>query len=53
MDKPALGQPQTQLSLFNESERDALDALKGLNLETISPMDAFLWLARIKKQIES
>ncbi len=52
-DKLLLGQPQSQLSLFNESERDALDALKGLNLETISPMDAFLWLARIKKQISS
>ncbi len=43
--------PQTQLSLFNESERDALDGLRGLDLETISPMDAFMWLARIKKQL--
>ncbi|MCB1182926.1 DNA mismatch repair protein MutS [bacterium] len=43
--------PRAQLSLFNESERDALDALKGLDLESISPMDAFMWLARIKREL--
>ncbi|MCP4292158.1 MAG: DNA mismatch repair protein MutS [bacterium] len=42
-----------QLSLFRESERDALDALNDLDLEKISPMDAFMWLAKIKKQMEN
>jgi DNA mismatch repair protein MutS len=42
---------QAQLSLFNESERDALDGLRQLDLDTISPMDAFMWLARIKRQL--
>ncbi len=42
---------QTQLSLFNEAERDALDGLRELDLESISPMDAFMWLARIKNQL--
>ncbi len=46
-----LAGPQSQLSLFNESERDALDGLRGLDLESISPMDAFMWLARIKQQL--
>ncbi len=43
--------PETQLSLFSETERDALDGLRDLDLESISPMDAFMWLARIKKQL--
>jgi len=42
---------QSQLSLFSDAERDALEDLHQLNLETISPMDAFMWLARIKKQL--
>ncbi len=42
-----------QLTLFRESERDALDALHDLDIEKISPMDAFMWLAKIKKQIDS
>jgi len=42
-----------QLSLFRESERDALDALNDLDLEKISPMDAFMWLAKIKKQLKN
>jgi DNA mismatch repair protein MutS len=41
----------TQLSLFRESERDALDALRNLDLDHISPMDAFMWLAKIRKQL--
>ncbi len=41
-----------QLSLFREAERDALDALHDLDLEKISPMDAFMWLAKIKKQMD-
>ncbi|MBU8869808.1 MAG: DNA mismatch repair protein MutS [Gemmatimonadales bacterium] len=47
------GRPTAQLSLFNEVERDALDALKGMDLEKISPMDAFMWLAKIKEQLTS
>jgi len=45
------GGTPTQLSLFSESERDALAALRDLDLERISPMDAFMWLARIKGQL--
>lgn len=41
----------SQLSLFRENERDAIDALRGIDLENISPMDAFMWLAQIKKQL--
>jgi len=48
-DRPAAA--ARQLSLFSDGERDALDALRDLDLEGISPMDAFLWLARIKKQL--
>jgi hypothetical protein len=40
------------LSLFRESERDALEALNKLDLEKLSPMDAFMWLMKIKKQLE-
>jgi DNA mismatch repair protein MutS len=43
--------PRAQLSLFNETERDALEGLRELDLESISPLDAFMWLARIKKQL--
>jgi len=46
------GQVSSQLTLFRESERDALEALRVLDLEKISPMDAFMWLMRIKKQLE-
>jgi len=41
----------SQLTLFTDDERDALDGLRGLDLESLSPLDAFLWLARIKKQL--
>jgi DNA mismatch repair protein MutS len=44
--------PSSQLSLFRESERDALQALHKLDLEKLSPMDAFMWLMKIKKQLE-
>jgi len=47
---PSSGQ-QAQLSLFSDAERDALDGLHELQLETISPMDAFMWLTRLKKQL--
>jgi DNA mismatch repair protein MutS len=40
-----------QLSLFRESERDALQTLRDLDLDHISPMDAFMWLMKIKKQL--
>jgi DNA mismatch repair protein MutS len=40
-----------QLSLFRESERDTLEALRNLDLDNISPMDAFMWLARIKRDL--
>ncbi len=43
--------PDSQLSLFTDSEKDALDGLRNLDLESLSPLDAFLWLARIKKQL--
>jgi DNA mismatch repair protein MutS len=46
------GPPPSQLTLFRENERDALKALRSLDLEIISPMDAFMWLDRIKKQLE-
>ena len=45
-------QPLSQLTLFRESERDALTALRTLDLEKLSPMDAFAWLMKIKKQLE-
>jgi hypothetical protein len=44
--------PDSQLTLFRESERDALEALRVLDLEKLSPMDAFMWLMKIKKQLE-
>ena len=37
--------------LLQEVERDALDTLRGLDLETLSPVDAFMWLVRIKRQL--
>jgi hypothetical protein len=40
------------MTLFRESERDALQALRGLDLEKLSPMDSFMWLMQIKKQLE-
>jgi len=49
--EPARLAPPAQLSLFREAERDALQALRELNLESISPMDAFMWLVRIRRQL--
>jgi DNA mismatch repair protein MutS len=48
----ATGFNRPQLSLFNEHERDALDALRDLDLDRISPVDAFMWLMRIKRQLD-
>jgi DNA mismatch repair protein MutS len=45
------GLPASQLTLFKENERDALEALRTLDLEKLSPMDAFMWLMKIKKQL--
>ncbi len=47
----AAGLSNQQLSLFNELERDALEALRNLDLDRISPVDAFMWLVRIKNQL--
>jgi DNA mismatch repair protein MutS len=44
--------PAHQLSLFRDSERDALEALRQLDLERISPVDAFMWLMKIKRQLK-
>ncbi|MFH1845045.1 MAG: DNA mismatch repair protein MutS [bacterium] len=49
-DGSGAGSPQ-QLSLFQDAERDALESLKELDLENISPVDAFMWLMKIKKQL--
>ncbi|MBK7046037.1 MAG: DNA mismatch repair protein MutS [bacterium] len=40
-----------QATLFHEPERDALKALRDLDLERISPVDAFMWLARLKNSL--
>ena len=47
----AAAAPAAQLSLFREAERDALEALRTLDLEAISPMDAFMWLVKIRRQL--
>ena len=49
-DGPATG--SGQMSLFSDAEREVLDALRDLDLERISPVDAFLWLARIRARLE-
>ncbi len=49
---PPVSGTRAQLSLFRESERDALSALRSLDLETISPVDAFMWLVRIREQLD-
>jgi len=41
-----------QLSLFTDDERDALAALRELDLDRISPVDAFMWLVRIRRQLD-
>jgi DNA mismatch repair protein MutS len=52
---PARGQESrtadAQLSLF-ATEQDALARLRELDLEKISPVDAFMWLVKIKQQLE-
>jgi len=42
-----------QLSLFHDRERNALDALRDLDLERLSPMDAFLWLVRLRRELDA
>ena len=41
-----------QLSLFSDVERDALEALRKLDIDRISPVDAFMWLIKIRKQLD-
>ena len=48
---PGPGGPGRQLSLFSAGERDALETLSNLDLERISPVDAFMWLVKIRKQL--
>ncbi len=43
--------PAQQLSLFSDHERDALSTLRGLDLNRISPVDAFMWLVKIREQL--
>ncbi len=47
----ATSAPRAQLSLFQEGERDALEALRALDLDSISPLDAFMWLVKIRRQL--
>jgi DNA mismatch repair protein MutS len=41
-----------QLSLFNDQERSTLDDLCQLDLDRISPMDAFHWLVRVRRELD-
>lgn len=45
------GGSNAQLSLFEDVERDTLEALRRLDLETISPVDAFMLLVKLQRQI--
>ena len=49
--KTGVGLGGQQLSLFSDGERDALDALRDLDLDRISPVDAFMWLVKIRSQL--
>ncbi len=44
-------QPARQLSLFSSGERDVLQALAAIDLERITPVEAFMWLVKIKTQL--
>lgn len=50
-EQAAASSANAQLSLFNEAERDTLDALRRLDLETLSPVDAFMLLVKLQRQI--
>jgi len=41
-----------QLSLFSDRERDALAALQDLDIDRLSPVDAFMWLVRIRRELD-
>ncbi len=45
------GQSRAQLSLFREEERDALETLRNMDLEQLSPLDAFMMLMKIRRQL--
>ena len=42
----------SQLSLFNDRERATIDDLREIDLDRISPMDAFLWLVRVRRGLD-
>ncbi len=48
---PASSVPEGQLNLFEADERDALEALRRMDLESLSPLDAFMMLMKIKRQL--
>ena len=41
-----------QLSLFSEPERDVLEQLRELDLDSLSPLDAFLWLVKVRRALD-
>ncbi len=41
-----------QLSLFSDRERNALSALLDLDIDRLSPVDAFMWLVRIRRELD-
>ena len=49
---PAPRAADAQLSLFQDRERSALDSLRELDLDHLSPMDAFLWLVRLRRELD-
>jgi len=53
LDPTEPGGARAQLSLFREEERDALETLRGVDLERLSPLEAFMLLVRIRKQLDS
>jgi DNA mismatch repair protein MutS len=50
-DSPAAPPLPRQLSLFTDAERDALAAFRHLDLDRLSPVDAFMWLAKLREQL--
>ena len=52
-DAISLDGARAQLSLFREEEKDALETLRGVDLERLSPLEAFMLLVRIRKQLDS
>jgi len=44
--------PVNQLSLFDSREQDVLDLLRGLDLDTLSPLEALNRLHQLKQRLE-